>query len=353
MAARGTDRDTNLYHAGFDANWELDFFGRVRRAIEAGTADVGAEEASRRDVLVSLLAEVASNYFDLRVAQNQLAVARQNAETLQQTLELTQALLAAGRGTELDVSRAEAQLNVTLATIPPLETRIARDSHRLGVLLGQQPTVLVTLLSAPLPLPGLPTLIALGKPEDLLRRRPDIRIAERDLAAATARVGVGTADLFPRITVLGSVGVEAGSLLGLGKGGIDTFSLGPSIFWAAFDLGRVRARIRAADARTEAALAQYEQRVLLALEETENALVDFQRQQARRDSLHASAHASEKAVALARLRYQFGVADFLTVLDAERTLLSAQDLLAASETRTATTLIAVYKALGGGWEPSG
>jgi multidrug efflux pump len=352
-SARGADRDTELYHAGFDASWELDFFGRVRRAIEAGTADVGAAEASRRDVLVSLLAEVASNYFDLRGAQNQLAVARQNAETLQQTLELTQALLEAGRGTELDVSRAEAQLNVTLAIIPPLEARIARASHRLGVLIGQQPTALVTTLSVPLPLPGLPTLIALGQPADLLRRRPDIRVAERNLAAATARVGVATADLFPRITVLGSIGVEAGSLKGFGEGGIETFSLGPSIFWAAFDLGRVRARIRAADARTEAALAQYEQRVLLALEETENALVDFQRQQARRDLLRASAQASEKASGLAKLRYQFGVSDFLTVLDAERTRLIAEDLLADSETRTAITLIAVYKALGGGWEPSG
>jgi len=350
VVAQGADRDTELYHAGFDASWELDFFGHVRRSIEASTADVGAAEASRRDVLVSLLAEVASNYFDLRGAQNQLAVARQNAETLQQTLELTHALLKAGRGTELDVSRAEAQLNATLAIIPPLETRLARDSHRLGVLIGQQPTALVTTLSAPLPLPGLPTLIALGKPEDLLRRRPDIRIAERTLAAATARVGVATADLFPRITVLGNIGVEAGSLKGFGQGGIDTFSIGPSIFWAAFDLGRVRARIRAADARTEAALAQYEQRVLLALEETENSLVDFQRQQARRDLLRASAQASEKASGLAKLRYQFGVADFLTVLDAERTRLIAEDLLADSETRTALTLIAVYKALGGGWE---
>jgi multidrug efflux system outer membrane protein len=352
-AARGADRDTDLYHAGFDASWEVDFFGRVRRAIEASTADVGAAEALRRDVIVSLLAEVARNYFELRGAQNQLAVARQNAENQRQTVELTHALLAAGRGTELDVSRAEALLNATLATIPPLETTITRAVYRLGVLIGQQPTALVTTLSAPLPLPGLPALIALGKPDDLLRRRPDIRSAEHNLAAATARVGVATADLFPRVTVLGSVGLEAGSLVGFGKGGIDMFTLGPSIFWAAFDLGRVRARIRAADARTEAALAQYEQRLLLALEETENALVDFQRQQARRDLLRASAQASEKAVALARLRYQFGVADFLTVLDAERTLLSAQDLLATSETRTATTLIAVYKALGGGWERSG
>jgi multidrug efflux system outer membrane protein len=192
--------------------------------------------------------------------------------------------------------------------------------------------------------------VALGRPEDLLRRRPDIRVTERTLAAATANVGIATADLFPRVTFTGSVALQATTFLDLGKGGSDTFALGPGIFWAAFDLGRVRARIRAADARTEAALAQYEQRVLLALEETENALVDFTRQQARRNLLWASAQASEKAQNLARQRYQFGVADFLTVLDAERTLLEAQDRLADSETQTATALVAVYKALGGGWE---
>jgi multidrug efflux system outer membrane protein len=222
--------------------------------------------------------------------------------------------------------------------------------YRLGVLIGQPPTALEPELSAPMPLPMLPTLVALGRPDDLLRRRPDIRLTERNLAAATARVGVATADLFPRVTLFGSVALQAGSFLDFGKGGSDTFAVGPSVFWAAFDLGRVRARIRAADARTEAALAQYEQRVLLALEETENALVDFTRQQVRRDLLRASAQASEKAQNLARQRYQFGVTDFLTVLDAERTLLEAQDRLADSETLTATALVAVYKALGGGWE---
>jgi multidrug efflux system outer membrane protein len=184
----------------------------------------------------------------------------------------------------------------------------------------------------------------------LLRRRPDIRVAERNLAAATARVGVATADLFPRVFLTGSIGLQATSLTGLGAGGSDTFAVGPGIFWAAFDLGRVRARVRAADARTEAAFAQYEQRVLLALEDTENALVDFTRQQTRRDLLYASAQASERAQNLARERYQFGVADFLTVLDAERTLLAAQNQLADSEIRTAAALVAVYKALGGGWD---
>jgi multidrug efflux pump len=350
LTTPGADRDVELYDARFDATWELDFFGGVRHSIEASSADVGAAEANRRDVIVSLLAEVARNYFELRGTQNQLAVARQNAENQRQSLALTMALLQGGRGTELDTSRAEAQLNATLASIPPLETAIKAAMYRLGVLIGRQPTALEPELSAPRPLPGLPTLVALGKPDDLLRRRPDIRVTERTLAAATARVGVATADLFPRVTLAGNIGLQAGSFLGFGQGGSDRFSVGPGIFWAAFDLGRVRARINAADARTEAALAQYEQRILLALEETENALVDFNRQQARRDLLRASARASEKAMGLARQRYQAGVTDFLTVLDAERTLLAAQDQLADSETRTATALVTVYKALGGGWE---
>jgi multidrug efflux pump len=348
--ATARDRDIDLFDAGFDATWEVDLFGRVRRSIEAGSAEVGAAEADRRDVVVSLLAEVARNYFELRGTQHRLAVARRNAENQRETLALTVALLEGGRGTELDTSRAEAQLTSTLASIPPLEAAVKRALHRLGVLIGRQPTALESELSAPVPLPALPGLVALGRPEDLLRRRPDIRLTERNLAAATARVGVATADLFPRVTFAGSVALQATSFSGLGSSGSEAFAVGPRIFWAAFDLGRVRARIRAADARTEAALAQYEQRVLLALEETENALTDFSRQRARRDSLRASAQASEKAQNLARLRYQFGVTDFLTVLDAERTLLEAQDRLADSETGTATALVAVYKALGGGWE---
>jgi len=348
--APARDRDIELYDAGFDASWELDFFGRVRRSIEASSAQVEAAEASRQDVTVSLLAEVARNYLELRGAQNRLAVALRNAENQRQTLDLTRALLEGGRGTELDTSRAEAQLTSTLAGIPPLETAIKQAIYRLGVLIGQQPTVLDAELSEPSPLPTLPTLVALGKPADLLRRRPDIRVTERNLAAATATIGVATADLFPRLTFAGSIGIQAGSFLGLGEGGSDRFAVGPGIFWAAFDLGRVRARIRAADARTEAALAQYEQRVLLTLQETDSALIDFNRQQARLELLRASAQASEKATGLARVRYQFGVSDFLTVLDAERTLLESQDRLADSETLTATALVAVYKALGGGWE---
>lgn len=347
---RLTERDRELFEAGFDASWELDFFGRVRRSIEARSAEVGATEASLQDILVSLIADVARNYFELRGTQHQLAVAQRNAENQRQTLSLTVARLEGGRGTELDTARARAQLDATRASIPPLEAAIRRAMHRVGVLTGSRPEARVTQLEPPVPLSDLPQLVALGRPEDLLRRRPDIRVAERNLAAATARIRVATADLFPRVTFVGSIALQASTFTGLGGSGSDSYSFGPSIRWAAFDLGRVRARIEAADARAEAELAVYERTVLRALEETENALVEFGRSQARRDFLTTSAKASEQAAGLARQRFEEGVADFLTVLDAERTMLEAQDLLARSQTDTATALVAVYKALGGGWE---
>jgi multidrug efflux system outer membrane protein len=199
-------------------------------------------------------------------------------------------------------------------------------------------------------MPALPALVTIGKPEDLLRRRPDIRAAERSLASASALIGFETADLFPRVTFNGNLGFEASTLSGLGKAGSDTYSFGPRITWAALDLGHVHARIKAAGARADAQLAAYEKTVLTALEETEGALVEFGRDQVRRDYLRASAQAAEEAVALANQRYESGITDFLTVLDAQGTLLSVQDQLAQSETRTATALVAVYKALGGGWE---
>jgi multidrug efflux pump len=343
------DRDQELFDAGFDATWELDLFGRVRRAVEARTADLESAEDAFRDVLVTLQAELARNYFELRGAQRRLAVARGNAENQQATLALTLALLEGGRGTEFDTSRARAQLTATLATIPPLEAAVKRALHRLSVLSGEPPAALEAELAPPVPLPTLPALAAVGRPEDLLRRRPDIRAAERALAAATALRGVAVADLFPRVTFVGSVALEADSFSALGASGSETFSFGPRIFWPALDLGRVRARIEAADSRTAAALARYERTVLVALEDTENALVDFDREQQRRDHLRVSAEASGRAAQLARERYQFGISDFLTVLDAERTVLEAEDRLAESETRAATALVGVYKALGGGW----
>ena len=348
--APGVGRNQELYDAGFDATWELDFFGRVRRSVQAGTAEVQAAEANRRDALVSLISEVARNYFELRGAQNELGVARRNAENQRETLNITQARLDGGRGTELDAARARAQLNSTLASIPPLETAAARARHRLGVLTGREPTALLAELEQSVPLPALPPLVSISNPEALLRRRPDVRVAERRLAAATARIGVAVADLFPRVIFNGKVGLEANSFSGLAQAGSDTWSFGPRISWAALDLGHVRARILAADARAEAALAAYQRTVLTTLEETEDALVGFGREQARRDFLVETVRASQTAATLARQRFDSGAAEFLTVLDSERVLLEAQDQLAQSQTRSATALVAVYKALGGGWE---
>jgi multidrug efflux system outer membrane protein len=335
--------------AGFDAAWELDFFGRVRRGREAARADEQAAAAEVRSAQVTITAEVARNYFVLRGLQEQLDVATRNAENQRQTLALTQVRLDAGRGTELDRSRAEAQLKTTLASIPPLRASIATTTYRLSVLTGSLPDALSATLMAPQPLPALPQLNAIGNPDALLRRRPDIRSAERNLAAATARVGIAVGDLFPRVTFFGSVGYNAARVGDLSKSGTDTYSYGPSISWAAFDLGRVRARIDVEKAQTQASLAAYEGVVLAALEETEGALVTYGHAQSRRATLEEAAAASSKAASLARQRFEGGLANFLDVLDAERDALSAQDSLAQSRTQTATSLIAVYKALGGGW----
>jgi len=346
----GAPYSAQLYDAGFDAFWELDFFGRVRRGVEARRAELQGAEANLHDAQVSVIAEVARTYFELRGQQTQLAVARRNVDNQTESLQLTQARLDAGRGTELDTSRAQAQLSATLSTIAPLEAAVARSIHRLGVLTGRDPNALGDLLSPPHELPDLPKIATVGDPATLLRRRPDIRVAERQLASSTALVGVAVSDLFPKVTFTGNFTYVASSTGSLGEAPTRSYLIGPAISWAAFDLGRVQAQIAGARARADIALAGYEQTVLRALEETEDALVTHARS---RDSLtHAaeSARASLTAARLARTRYEGGMVDFLEVLDAERTQLEAEDRLAQSRTQAATSLIAVYKALGGGWE---
>jgi multidrug efflux system outer membrane protein len=277
-------------------------------------------------------------------------VARGNVDNQRETLDISLAKFKAGRATELDTARARAQLDATLALIPPVEAAIKHAIYRLGVLTGQQPTALESELSPSAPIPALPALVNIGNPAELLRRRPDIRSAESSLAAATARIGVETADLFPRVTFIGNIGLQATQIERLFQGGAETYSFGPSITWAALDLGHVKAKIKAANARADAQLAEYEKTVLNALEETENALVDFGREQVRRDYLRTSDRSATQATALARQRYEGGIDDFLPVLDTQRAQLSIQAQLAQSETRTATSLVAIYKALGGGWE---
>jgi multidrug efflux system outer membrane protein len=343
------ERTLDSVDVGFDAFWELDFFGRVRRGIQAARAEEQASVASLRDAQVTVTAEVARNYFVLRGIQEQLAVAVRNADNQTQTLRVTQARLEAGRGTELDSARAEAQLKTTLASIPLLESSTATTIYRLSVLTGRLPDALTTELQTAEPLGALPSLNAVGDPATLLRRRPDIRVAERSLAASTARIGVAIGDLFPKVTFTGSIGYDAATFRGIGKSGSDTYTVGPGISWAAFDLGRVEARIKIAHAQADADLAAYESSVLGALEETEGALVTYGRAQSRRDLLTQAATASERAADLARQRFRGGLTDFVNVLEAERDALSVQDSLAQSRTQTATSLVAVYKALGGGW----
>jgi multidrug efflux system outer membrane protein len=343
------DREFDAAQAGFDGLWELDLFGRVRRNVEAARGDLGAAAATLQDARVSVIAEVARDYFILRGLQDQLALTRRNAENQASTFKLTRNRLDAGRGNELDTSRAEAQWQTTLSTIPTLEASIATTCYRLSVLTGRQPTALGASLDTLAPMPALPPLNAIGTPEQLLRRRPDVRVAERRLAAATARVGVAVGDLFPKVTLVGEVGYFAPTFGDFGQSEARSFSVGPSISWAAFDLGRVQARISSAKAQTDEALAAYEGAVLGALEDTEGALISYGRSQVRRDALRVAAAASDKAADLARKRFEGGLIDFLEVLDAERTALSAELLLSQSRTDAATSLVAVYKALGAGW----
>ena len=344
------DRMFDTAQAGFDGLWELDLFGRVRRNVEAARGDLGAAAASLRDARVSVIAEVARDYFILRGLQDQLTLTEQNADNQLSSLKLTRNRLEAGRGNELDTSRAEAQWQTTLSSIPTLQATIATTMYRLSVLTGRQPNALTERLGTPVPMPELPAMNAIGSPEQLLRRRPDVRVAERRLAAATARIGVATGDLFPKVTFVGEIGYSGPTIGELGDSPTRFYSFGPSISWAAFDLGRVRARISSSKALTDAALAAYEGAVLGALEDTEGSLISYGRAQSRRESLRIAAAASDKASSLARKRFEGGLIDFLEVLDAERTALSAELQLSQSRTDAATSLIAVYKALGAGWD---
>lgn len=357
--ARNSDRlartpgsdEQSYYQAGFDTSWELDLFGRVRRNLEAQTALLQSAEAAVYAAQVSVTAEVARNYLELRGAQQRLQVAQRNGANQQESLDLTTARLDAGRGTQLDVARARAQLDATRSTIPDLEAQTNASMLRLAVLTGNQPQALRTRLSTAQSAPAVPAVLSIGTPESLLRRRPDVRIAERDLAAATARVGVAVGDLFPRISFIGSWGFDAADAGDLGRTGSESYAFGPSIRWAAFDLGRVRQRIRQREAATDGALARYEQTVLRALQETDESMTTYAKSRIKQQYLQSSAEASAQAAQLARARFDNGAADFLTVLDTERTLLEAEDRLALGETQTATALLAMYKALGGGFRP--
>ena len=343
--------DSDYYDAGFDVSWEIDVFGRVRRSVEALKADYESEEAAWRDTLRSVVAEVARSYVELRGVQYRLAVAERNTVNQEETYQLTLALLEGGRGTDLDIARALAQLETTRASIGPLQAAETDAINRLKVLAGGDSAELRVLLGSSAELPQPPELIAVDDPAGMLRRRPDIRAVERQLAAATARTGEAVADYFPRVTFSGSAGRRATSMSDLDSSSAERYTFGPRISWAALDMGRVRARVTANDARTEAALANWEKTVQTALQETEAALNRYSRTREAAARLRIAANSSAQAAELARLRYRYGADSFLTVLDAERRLLEAEDLLAAAETGASLAAVTVYKSLGGGWEP--
>ena len=344
--------DQDIWDGGFDAFWELDLFGRVRRNVQAQGALVGAVQQDLRNIQISLTAELARAYFDLRGSQEQLAVAARNAENQRRTLALTRERLDAGRGTAFDTERAQAQLSFTLSTIPSLEARVRDAQYQIGVLVGRSPSAVAAELEAPVPLPDLPQVAEISTPDSVIRRRPDVAAAERQLAVERALVGAAKADYLPRLSVGGSAGYSAAEFDALGNDGTFRYAVGPVITWPALNLGRIKARVDQSRAREREAQSQYDATVLRAVQEIESALVRYRTARGRVDRIREAAAASERAAGLARLRFTGGVADFLQVLDAERTQLEAQDQLAQSRTDAATAYAALYKALGGSWPNS-
>ncbi len=344
-------RDGDSFETGLSAFWELDFFGRVRRSVQAQQAESEASAADLETLRLLVVAEVVDSYFRLRGLQEQLRVAQANADNQQESLSMVESRLEAGRGTELDRVRARAQLGATLSRIPVLEGEVAAVSHRLAVLVGKEPGALIHRLDAPAAPPTLPTTVATGLPGELLRRRPDILAAERRLEAATARIGVATADLYPRFTIGGFLGTQAASTGDLFSRDSESRLIALGIDWTFLDVGRVRARMAAADADAEAGLAAYEQTILLALEEAETAMARYQRALREHAHLQQAARDSAHAARLAQIRYEGGVIDFLQVIDAERTRLDNENGVAVSHTRSAQALVALYRALAGGWAP--
>jgi multidrug efflux system outer membrane protein len=346
----GIPLDANVYQAGFDAAWELDVFGGTRRAVEAARAEVAAAEFGRRNLLITVCAEVARNYVEARAFQRRLTVAEENIKAQEEILALTRDRFAKGLTGELDVQEADALLATTRAQTPVFESGFRNAVYHLGLLLGQPPGALLDELTNATPIPALPPSVPVGLPSDLLQRRPDVQQAERQLAAATARIGVAAADLYPKFSLTGEVALQSISTGDWFDYGSRFWTAGPTVQWRIFDYGRIRANIRVQNARADQAVAAYEQAMLAAFTDVETALTAYAKEQTRRQTLAQAAQANEQAVALASDLYRHGLADFLRVLDSQRSLYQSQDTLIESERAVSADLIALYKALGGGWD---
>ncbi|MBC8057777.1 MAG: efflux transporter outer membrane subunit [Rhizobiales bacterium] len=349
-------RTATVYDAGFTASWELDFFGRNRRASESAAAQVDVSAAGIQAAHTAVSAETARNYLELRGLQQRYEVAQESLKNQRDALRITSARVDLGRGTRLDVVRAQSLVDSTEATLPALQAAIDRTSYRLATLTAQPLRDLAGRLATPRPLPALPAtdlgLLPLGTPEQLLRRRADLRQAERQLASATAEIGVATADLFPRVSLSGLLGLATTRFDSLGDSGSRQYAFGAAISWPLLDFGRVRSRISASESRARQALTSYEQTIAIALEETEGALSLFTRSAQQSERLASAARNAQEATRLARARFDAGVVDFLIVLDAERETLAARDALVQSQVSQATSLVGIYRALGGGWSPT-
>jgi len=342
---------TNLNQLGFDAAWEIDVFGGVRRGVEAADADLLAAVESRRDVLVSLTAEVAADYVALRAYQQRIAIARRNLAAQQRSAALTRKRFEGGFVSRLDVANADAQVATTTAQIPALEGAARQTIYSLSFLLGRPPGALLEELSPTGGIPFAAPAVPIGVPSDLLRRRPDVRQAEASIHAATARIGVATADLYPRVTIGGGLGWQAANTNLLFHPLSLFWSFGPSVSWQVFSSGRILSNIEVQKALQEQTILAYRQTVLAAMQEVENALIASAREQERHKALTEAVTANRKAVELATQLYTQGRTDFLNVLSAQQSLLATEDALAQSDAALATDLIALFKALGGGWQP--
>jgi len=358
----GMDRNFASTGIGFDMGWELDIWGKFRRGVQSSVANLEASVAGYDDVLVSLTAEVARTYVLIRTSEARIQVARDNVKIQERTLEIAKALFAGGLINELDYLQADSLLNNTRATIPPLEATLRQAKNGLSVLLGKTPGAIDSYLTESKPIPDVPAQVAIGVPADLLRRRPDIRLAERQLATQSALIGVAKADLYPHFSLLGSISLRAsdaaltyasvgGSTLGqLFNAKSFQYFIGPSISWDIFNYGRITNQVRVEDARFQSLVGVYRNTVLNAAKEAEDATAGFLYAQKQRDELQLSFAAAKRSTDLSLYQYSEGLVDYQRVLDSQRTLASSQEALTNTTGNIAINLIALYKAVGGGWE---
>ena len=350
------DRYYSVYDIGLDAAWELDVWGKFRRGVQTGVANLEASIADYDDILVSLTSEVARTYIVLRTSEERLGVARQNVEIQKRSLQIAEVRFKAGAVTELDVTQARTLLRSTEATIPGFETDVRQAKNALAILLGKLPGEIDAMLKGPGLIPEVPSEVAVGIPTELLRRRPDIRFAERALAAQSAQIGFAKADLFPHFSLFGTLGFQTSdytdnsSLSDLFKQDSFTYSAGGGFNWDLFNYGRITNKVRVEDARFQELAVNYEDTVIRAAQEVEDAMVGFLKSQNAVFYLADAVKAASRSVDLSLIQYREGLADYQRVLDTQRELTTQQDNLVFTAGSVGQNLIAMYRALGGGWQ---